>query len=103
MTDPTLNQLSGLDTFWQIIERQLDQATTAQTADDVLRIFAVDGHNSPAFFGGSGGDDSLDGALLSAGWSYAWSEASYHWAMRAPDGSGITYVEGDIFDGWRRA
>lgn len=92
---------TNMDTFWLAIERQLARATQAKSARDVLEIFAVEGHNSPAFFAGSGGDESLDGALTQAGWDYAWSEASYHWAMIAPDGTGITYVEGDIFPGWR--
>jgi hypothetical protein len=87
----------SLDSFWAAIEQQLAAAQSARSAADVLRIFASPGHNSPGFFGGSGGDDALDDALYAAGWTYAWSEASYHWAMRAPDGSGITYVEGDIF------
>lgn len=91
-----------MDTFWKAIEHQLTEASTATTADDVLRIFAIDGHNSPAFFAGSGGDDQLDDALLNAGWRYAWAHAGYHWAMVAPDGSGITYVEGDIYPGTRR-
>jgi len=89
--------MSGLDGFWEAIEQQLADARSASSADDVLRIFAVTDHNSPAFFGGSGGDYRLDDVLLEAGWTYAWSKADYWWAMRAPDGSGITYVEGDIF------
>src|SRR5205809_196464 len=53
-----------------------------------------------AFFAGSGGDGSAYSSLDKAGWSTAWWEAGYYWAMRAPDGrSGITYVEGDIYDG----
>jgi hypothetical protein len=92
----------GLDAFWDAIDAQLAQAQSAGSAADVLAIFGSPGHNSPGFFGGSGGDESLDAVLLGAGWSYAWSKASYHWAMRAPDGSGITYVEGDIYEGIER-
>jgi hypothetical protein len=88
----------SLDNFWAAIDAQLALAQDAKTVADVLRIFAVTAHNSPAFFGGSGGDDALDDALYEAGWTYAWRNASYHWAMRAPEGGGgITYVEGDIY------
>lgn len=98
------------DTFWATISAQLKQASTAATADDVLRIFATAGNpygdphisGAPGFFAGSGGDDTLMGALYDAGWSLAWAEASYHWAMRAPDGTGITYVEGDLYPGTSR-
>ena len=95
------------DTFWATIDAQLQEASTAGTADDVLRIFATarnpygDPHISgaPGFFAGSGGDATLRGALSEAGWRLAWSKASYHYAMTAPDGSSITYVEGDLYPG----
>ena len=93
--------------FWATIDRQLGQATKAASASDVLRIFATadnpygDPHISgaPGFFAGGGGDATLRGALSEAGWRLAWSRASYHWAMTAPDGTGITYVEGDLYLG----
>jgi hypothetical protein len=95
------------DNFWATIGRQLEEAATARSAGDVIRIFATadnpygDPHitGAPGFFAGSGGDGSLSEALDAAGWSRAWSEASYHWKMTAPDGSAITYVEGDLYPG----
>lgn len=90
------------DGFWQMINAQLEQAQTAKTAAEVLLIFKVEDHNSPAFFAGSGGDGSVMCSLIDAGWSHVWTEASYYWAMRAPDGSVITYIEGDIFEGNQR-
>jgi hypothetical protein len=96
------------NTFWATIGAQLKEASTAGTADDVLRIFSADrnpygpGHSAGPFFAGSGGDATLRDALYEAGWSLAWSKASYHYAMRAPDGSGITYVEGDLYPGTDR-
>src|SRR5690348_8153516 len=92
-------------TFWATIDAQLQEATQAGSAEDVLRIFATENNpygdpdisGAPGFFAGSGGDGSLREALWEAGWDVVWAEASYHWAMRAPDGSGITYVEGDLF------
>lgn len=38
----------------------------------------------------------------SPGWTYVWIEADYYWAMQAPDGSVITYVEGDVYRGNQR-
>ncbi len=98
-----------MDKFWEAITAQLTELKTAKTADDVLRIPATErvpfggGEGSgDGFFAGSGGDDTVYGALYAAGWRTAWYEASYHYAMTAPDGSGITYVEGDIYRGTER-
>jgi hypothetical protein len=98
------------DTFWATIDKQLEEASTAATAEDVLRIFATAGNpygdphisGAPGFFAGGGGDGSLRNALANAGWRTVWAEASYHWAMRAPDGTGITYIEGDLYPGTGR-
>jgi hypothetical protein len=95
------------DTFWATIDQQLTEAAKATSAEAVLRIFATAGNpygdphisGAPGFFAGSGGDGSLSAALSAAGWKWAWAEAHYHWAMTAPDGSGITYVEGDLYRG----
>lgn len=93
--------------FWDVIAGQVRELRTAATADDVIRILATERNpygdpsitSAEAFFAGSGGDESVMGALAEAGWSAVWTEASYHWAMRAPDGSVITYIEGDIYRG----
>lgn len=104
------------DPFWQAIRQQLTELRQATSADQVLAILAPernpyrliapnwDGMDGGAqgFFGGSGGDDSVDDALDDAGWTYLWSRAAYWWAMRAPDGSAITYCEGDIYRGDKR-
>jgi hypothetical protein len=99
----------SLDTlvFWRVIEDQLTELRTARTAADVLRILATadnpygDPHisSSPAFFAGGGGDGSVMEALTVAGWTVTWAEASYHYEITAPDGSVLTYCEGDIFPG----
>lgn len=97
----------SLDGFWEAIEAQLKELKSAKNADDVLRILAQDrnpygpDHNTSGrgFFAGSGGDDSVEDALDVAGWTHVWRKAHYHWCMRAPDGSEITYVEGDIYPG----
>jgi hypothetical protein len=94
-------------TFWEVIREQVVELRSAGSADDVVRILALDrnplggGEDSGAdgFFAGSGGDDTVYDALVEAGWATAWYNASYHYSMRAPDGSAITYVEGDIYRG----
>ncbi|WP_030895449.1 hypothetical protein [Streptomyces sp. NRRL F-5053] len=89
------------NTFWAAIEEQIRELRSAQTADDVLRI--LDNGQGPdrGFFGGSGGDESVADALYAAGWELAWAESSIYYTMRAPDGSMITYIEGDIQRGDR--
>jgi hypothetical protein len=93
-----------VDTFWRAIEEQCQELRSAKTAAEVIAILNRPGSPSEpssgdAFFAGSGGDTQLDDCLHEAGWSYAWREASYYWAMRAPDGSLLTYVEGDVYLG----
>jgi len=93
--------------FWAVIDAQLAELATAATAADVLRILATDRNpygdpgitSAPAFFAGSGGDASIMEPLIAAGWRVNWAEAHYHYSMIAPDGSSITYVEGDVFPG----
>lgn len=90
--------------FWQVIDRQLTELRSARSADDVVRILATENNpygdphisGSPAFFAGGGGDETVRAALSAAGWRLAWSKAPYYYAMTAPDGSAITYTEGDI-------
>lgn len=86
--------------FWEAIAAQLQQARTARSADDVIRIFQPPS-SADAFFAGSGGDDSLESALDDAGWTHTWRVAHYYWSMQTPDGSEITYIEGDIYRGNR--
>lgn len=94
-------------TFWEVIADQLAELETAQTADDVCRILANERNpygpemvtSTDAFFAGSGGDGSVRESLYKAGWKLVASKAYYYWAMRAPNGDCITYVEGDIYRG----
>jgi hypothetical protein len=78
----------NLSGFWEQISSQLEQLTSARSADDVITSLSGKASASvgDAFFEGSG-------------WSIVWFEAGYHWCMQAPDGSRITYVEGDIYRG----
>jgi len=94
-----------VDRFWEQIDEQLYLLTTATTADEVCTILATE-HNpyndphitsAPAFFAGSGGDRTPVTSLRQAGWRMRWAEARYLWCMEAPDGSVITYQEGDIY------
>lgn len=107
--------------FWSAIREQIAELRTATSADDVIRILGPernpyhledpnwDGMDGGAqgFFAGSGGDDGVDDALDDAGWERVWSspkpgEGHCFYVMRAPDGSAITYCEGDIYRGDRR-
>ncbi|MET9260472.1 hypothetical protein [Amycolatopsis sp. NPDC004079] len=98
--------LVALDGFWSAVDAQIRELKSARNARDVLRILSQERNpygrgvsSAPGFFAGSGGEASVEGSLSEAGWRYVWREASYHYCMRAPDGSMITYVEGDIYDG----
>lgn len=89
------------DNFWAEINRQLEELKTAKSADDVVRIIGpkpgLMDPSAGAFFEGSGGDNTVWDSLDDAGWKTVWSKAGYYWAMKAPDGSHITYIEGDIY------
>lgn len=106
-------------TFRTTIREQLGELRTAKTADDVTRILAHDrnpyrslpgsvettGTGDGYYAGGDAGDvwDALD----DAGWEQVWSspkpgEGHCYYVMRAPDGSVITYIEGDIYRGDKR-
>jgi hypothetical protein len=89
-----------MDAFWAAIEAQLDLLKTAKSADEVVTILGgkqVGVAAGDAFFAGGGGNGSIAGVLREAGWSVVWFKADYHWCMQAPDGSQLTYVEGDVY------
>ncbi|MFD8594531.1 hypothetical protein ACFV1L_05980 [Kitasatospora sp. NPDC059646] len=90
-----------MDWFWKLIEAQLKELESAKSADDVIRILGGKENASAgdAFFGGGGGDETVWDSLETAGWKVVWAEADYYWCMKAPDGSLISYVEGDIYRG----
>lgn len=96
----------ALANFWDLIDAQLDELRSAQSAEDVARILGADRNpygddypyaSAPAFFGGGGGDVLPSAPLREAGWRMVWAEARYHWCMEAPNGDRITYVEGDVY------
>lgn len=93
--------------FWNSIDKALGQIreTKPETFDGVRDILHAHGdpdsvstkRDDAAFFGGSGGDDTLRSALREAGWGTAWSEASYYYVMVHPNtGELLTYTEGDV-------
>lgn len=97
--------------FWQEIDAQLERISSASSADEVIDILN-DSDASPevaadfsalgagdAFFAGSGGDNQLSSALREAGWQYVWRESSFYYVVQAPDGSMLTYIEGDVYKG----
>lgn len=90
-----------MDSFWAAIEAQLEELKSAGTADDVIRILSPGGV-ADGFFAGGGGDGSVESSLSVAGWEHLWRRAEYYWAMRAPNGDVITYVEGDVYRGYQK-
>ncbi|MER5883065.1 hypothetical protein ABT160_04480 [Streptomyces sp. NPDC001941] len=95
--------------FWTVVNAQLEELKSARSAEDVVRILSKErnpyGQESIAadgFFAGSGGEFTLREALEEAGWKLLWSRAWFWYAMESPDGSVITYIEGDIYIGNRR-
>lgn len=90
-----------MDDFWKAVDAALADLTAAKTADDV--ITTLNNYSTPssgdAFFAGGGGNGDVADSLRTAGWVTIWRDAWYFWAMQAPDGSAITYVEGDVYKG----
>ena len=84
--------------FWDEIDAKLQELNFAHSADDVINMLGSPSAGD-AFFAGGGGDGNVCESLRTAGWSWVWFEADYHWCMEAPDGTFITYVEGDIYRG----
>lgn len=94
---------------WEVVREQLRDLLYATTAADVVNVLSWErnplGHQhgtADGFFAGAGGSATVWDALRKAGWRTAWSGAENHYVMRAPDGTHITYLEGDIYLGDRR-
>jgi hypothetical protein len=91
------------DDYWRNYETCLDRILGGVTVDELIRT--CNEHFAPsvgdAFFPG-GGDRNLLGTLCDAGWSPVWVQADYYFAAKDTAGSGITYVEGDIYWGVQR-
>lgn len=104
--------------FWRQITAQLDRIATepADTFDKVRAVLLDPAYYAvvsdvnlngarrfdadTAFFAGSGGDDSLYGALRAAGWRMVKSEAFYYYVAQHPEsGDTLTYCEGDVYRG----
>lgn len=93
------------DAFWDNVKRCADELKKAQSVDGV--ITTLNAHFPPsateAFYGGSGGDNDFYEILDEAGWTILWADADYYFAAQAPDGSVLTYIEGDVTRGDQRA
>jgi hypothetical protein len=107
----TVEENEMLKNFWSVIDEQLAELKTAKTAADVVRVLSHERNpygdptmagSCDAFFAGSGGDETVRGALYEAGWSFVKGD-QYFYVMRAPGGDEITYCEGDIFVGGKGA
>lgn len=93
------------DDFWAEVKAQYVELMEAQSAADVTRILSHErnpyGANASSqgdgFYAGSGGEHSVLDALYKAGWTVKWMQAAYYYAMTAPNGDIVTYIEGDIY------
>lgn len=86
--------------FWDDVNRALAGAGAAKTADELIAALNLwhPPSSGDAFFAGSGGDDQLIDALDRKYWKPHHIVADYHWrASSTVDGSGIEYVEGDVY------
>ena len=95
----------SLDDYWANQDRALDRIIAeGKTAADVIRI--LNEHFTPssgvAFFPGGGNRDLLGTLDDTPGWRTVWVEASYYFAARDSAGNGITFVEGDVYEGVQR-
>ena len=94
-------------TFWQEIDQQLERLRTARTPAQVVKILndpqytEIRAYAEPtgdAFWAGGGGDYTpIDPLTGDAGWKVAWFKARYWYALEAPEGGFLEYVEGDIY------
>ena len=88
----------SLDQFWRDYEAGCNELVGVKTVDAVIDICHRRWGKSAgdAFFPGGSGDVELLSILTEAGWDAAWVEAYYFFAIRDPQGEGLTYIEGDI-------
>lgn len=82
--------------FRSTVDALLVKLCAAKTVDEVMVICAKE----PEISAGEGfwiaDGDAMLGALYNAGWQCVEYRAVYHWCLRAPDGSLLTYTEGDL-------
>jgi hypothetical protein len=92
----------GMTDFWAEIDAQLEQVRQASTVDEVLAACPpIQGTSVGAgFFAGSGGDESIMGALDPAkGWRFVRIAADYYWVAQDANGDFLAYTEGDMDKG----
>ncbi|WP_374159102.1 hypothetical protein ACEWX3_07720 [Mycobacterium sp. G7A2] len=90
-----------MDAYWVNYDRGLNRV--ASHGDSVQAVISIlREHFEPsagdAFFP-DGADRTLLGTLCDSGWTGVWVRAYYHYAIRDPHGSVLTYVEGDVYGG----
>ena len=119
MTNPTRPAPPRITAIREAANQTLVELRTAASARDVLSILAQHANRlgqpaNPAAGGhfpavtpetslGSGISGTICESLHDAGWRFTWVEDTFHWCMAASDGSLLTYVNGDLYDGDHRA
>lgn len=89
-----------MDGFWEGIDAQLDEIAVSGATFDAVRAVLGGGEDAnSAFFGGSGGDRTLQSALRRAGWVFVKGDAIYYVMQHEESGELLTYVEGDVLRG----
>ena len=84
--------------FWTDYDDGCRNLDGVQSVDEVIAICKRwwGRSSGEAFFPGGSGDAELLSILMGAGWEPVWVQAYYFFAIRDPQGDGLTYTEGDI-------
>ncbi len=89
----------ALGSYWAAIDAAKVILAKAASVDDVMAVCGSEpGVSVGDGWWGGDGDELLD-VLFAAGWSSVTIKAGYYWCLRAPDGSLLSYVEGDLYRG----
>lgn len=92
----------NLDAYWNRYDATLTRIREEkpQSMDDLKKI--LDTFEPPssgeAFFPG-GADETLAGALHTAGWSISYREGDYVWVGVSKTGEKVSHIEGDLYRG----
>lgn len=98
--------MSALDGYWAAYDATLarvrsERPSTFAELKAILDGFhhgALQDGGAQAFFPSQSADEELWEALVDAGWSVEFGEASYVYEAQHPSGARFEFVEGDLYD-----
>ena len=96
--------MSALDGYWAAYDRVLERVRVEMPSSfAALKVILDEFHHGAlaagdAFFPSQSADEELWEALVDAGWSVEFGEASYVYEARHPSGARFEFVEGDLYD-----